>query len=105
MTTGLDPDLSAPDAVYVRQRWIPQHSVEWAENANRILMAHGAVWGRTSYPNRHQARYRARKLLTLLVDLRLRDRWEVKERVQERAGEWAWAVEYIGRSNRHARTN
>ena len=91
------PDLRAPDASYVRQRWIPRHAIEWTRDADAILREHGAVWGEQTYVKRHVARWRAQKLIRLLVELRLRERWELAERTVKRGGEWAWAVEYTGR--------
>jgi len=88
--------LAAPDASYVRQRWIPAETVQWAQDADEILLEHGAVQGRTIYEHRHQARWRAQRLIRLLVELRMRQRWELKEHTERRHGGWTWTVEYLG---------
>jgi hypothetical protein len=33
-------------------------------------------------------------LIRLLVELRLRERWELAERVEKRGGRWIWSVRY-----------
>lgn len=88
------PDLEAPDAAYAHARWIPRQSVEWAAQAEEILREHGAVCGVQSYEKRHQARWRALKLIRIMTELRMHERWELKERVEQRAGRWFWSVEY-----------
>jgi hypothetical protein len=88
----LASNLEAPDATYVRQRWIAQHHIDWANHANDLLLEHGVVTGVHSYDSRHQARYRSQKLIRLLVELRLRERWELAEHVEKRGGRWTWSV-------------
>jgi hypothetical protein len=71
--------------------------VEWARECNEILSEHGAVTGSIRYPVRHKARWRAQALIRLLVELRMRERWEVAEHTEEvRPGEYAWTVELKG---------
>jgi hypothetical protein len=98
----LAPDLQAPDATYVRQRWVPQHLIDYANHANQLLVKHGAVTGMYSYERRHQARYRAQKLIGLLVELRLREQWELREHAERASRGWTWTVEYVRSDNQHA---
>jgi hypothetical protein len=91
--------MGPPDAVMVNRRWIPQATVDWVKDANEIMVEHGAVLGRRIYPARHQARWRARKLIDHLVDLGIRERWELQEHTYKRDGGWVWTVEYRGGSN------
>jgi hypothetical protein len=97
--TGRDryPELVAPDATFIRQRWLPAPAVELAKRAHKILLAHGAMGGVRTYPNRPGARGRARKLIRYMVELRLHERWELVERTQRRDDGWAWIVELSGR--------
>lgn len=88
--------LDAPDATYVRQRWIPRRKVEWVKDADRILLEHGAVVGSTVCIKRYQARWRAQYLMRLMVELRLHERWELSEHTEPRNGGWVWTVEYVG---------
>lgn len=88
--------VEPPDAVYVRQRWIPLATVEWVKTCDRIMLDQGAVRGSTVYPLRHQARYRARKLIRLMVELRMHDGEQLVEHTDKRAGGWIWSVEYRG---------
>jgi hypothetical protein len=90
----LASNVEAPDATYVRQRWIPRGQIDWAEDANYRLREHGVVAGVHSYESRHHARYRAQRLIRLLVELRLRERWELAECVEKRGGRWTWSVQY-----------
>jgi hypothetical protein len=91
----LATEQHASDAVLVNRRWVKMGNVEWAQQANAILLEHGVVFGTAVYEGRYQARWRARRLITLLVDLGLRDRWELQEHVNRRGDGWAWSVEYI----------
>jgi hypothetical protein len=91
------PQLEAPDAAFARARWIPEHAVDWARGADAILREHGAVSGTQTYDKRYQARWRAQKLIRLLVELRIYERWELEEHTQKRGGQWCWHVEYSGR--------
>lgn len=93
---GPRPGLTAPDATYTRQRWIPARTVDWVHEADGILLEHGAVVGQVVLPRRHQARWRAQRLIKLMVDLRLHERWELKEHTERRPGGWGWSVEYMG---------
>jgi hypothetical protein len=94
-------DLHAPDATYVRQRWVPQHLIDWANHANKVLIEYGSVTGRHCYERRHQAWYRAQKLIRLLVELRLREQWELREHAQKSGRAWTWTVEYLRSGNDH----
>lgn len=93
----VDNDLKPPDAILVNHRWISQDKCEWAEEANRILLRHGAVEGRRVYDKRHQARWGAQRLMRLLEELRLRERWEMGEHVERIPGGYKWTVEYKGK--------
>lgn len=92
--SGLEP----PDAVLVNRRWIPAGTVEWAKRANRLMLEHGAVSGARIYEKRHQARHRAQRLMRLMVELRLHERWELGEHTDKRPEGWTWTVEYVGGS-------
>jgi hypothetical protein len=93
-------EFQAPDAAFVRARWVPKHKVEWTYEANEILLKHGAVKGRGVYDKRHVARWRAQRLIRLMVELGLHERWELKEHTEARAGGgWTWSVEYLGGSH------
>lgn len=94
-----DAQLDAPDEILVRRRWIKVGNVEWAENAHRIMLEHGVVFGTAAWPKRDHARWRARKLIAVLTELGLCERWEVVEHVNRRGDGWVWSVEYIGGSN------
>lgn len=91
----------APDATFVRRRWIPRRRVEWANECNEILTEHGAVTGETVYPERHHARWRAQSLIKLLVDLNLHERWQLREHTDKTPGGWIWTVEYLARRDSH----
>jgi hypothetical protein len=91
----LASELQMPDATYVRQRWVPQYLIDWANHGNEILVEHGKVTGTRSYERRHQARYRAQKLIRLMVELRLREKWELREHTEKTGGGWTWTVEYV----------
>lgn len=91
-------NVQPPDAVYVRQRWIPLATVDWVKQCNAIMIDHGAVTGSTVYSQRHQARHRARKLIRLMVELRMHDRDELVEHTGAQSGGWVWTVEYRGAS-------
>lgn len=93
------PDLDPPDGAYVRQRWIKRELVDWANAADRILIEHGAVRGRQVYERRHVARWRAQKLINLMVALGIHERWQLAEHTEKRPGGWGWTVEYLGGLN------
>jgi hypothetical protein len=61
------------------------------------MREYGAVMGTRVYAKRHQARWRARYLIGLLVDLEMHPRWELREHTDRRDGGWAWTVEYVRR--------
>lgn len=80
----------------MRQRFIPAQTVEWVHAADAILVEHGAVRGRKFYVRRHHARWRAERLIRLMVELRLHERWELKQHVERRPQGYTWTVEYFG---------
>lgn len=86
--------------ILVRRRWIKPERVEWALEADAILRSGSAVNGTDVYEQRWQARNRARKLIGILVDLELYERWELKEHTnpvaRSRGKGYQWAVEYVG---------
>lgn len=84
-----------PDATYVRQRWISRGNVEWAKQCDRLLAEFGAVRGTVIYERRHSARWRARKLISYLVDLGLRQRWQLREHTERHEGGYTWSVELL----------
>jgi hypothetical protein len=96
---GPRPAVDPPDAVYTRQRWIPQYKVQWAKECDQILMEHGAVVGNKVYEYRYQARHRAQYLMKMFESLGMHYRWELKEHTERRSDGWAWSVEYLGGSN------
>jgi hypothetical protein len=64
-----------------------------AERADVILRQHGAVFGSQRYAERHLARYRAQKLIHMLVALGLHRRIDLREHTEQHVGGWVWAVE------------
>lgn len=90
------PALEAPDASYTRHRWIPKRTVDWVRQADRIMLEHGVVEGRALLAKRYQARHRAQRLIRLMVELRLHEKWELAEHTEYRDGGWVWSVEYKG---------
>jgi hypothetical protein len=84
-----------PDAVYVRQRWIPIRVRDWVMQCNAILLEYGAVHGRETYQRKTQARYKSRKLKKLMVELRLHEGWQLVEHTEKTADGWVWSLEYI----------
>lgn len=87
-------EVQAPDAILVRRRWVKLANVDRAKEANAILLEHGAVFGTAIYEKRHQARWRCRKMIDLLVSLGLQERWDLREHVNRRGNGWAWCIEY-----------
>jgi hypothetical protein len=94
---AVDDDVHPPRDELVRRRWIPARTVERVRAADAIMVEHGSVHGSQIYEKRHVARWRARYLIDLMVDLRLHERWELREHVERRQGGFVWAVEYLGR--------
>lgn len=95
MATVTEPDdLAPPDPVVQEARYVKPGDVEFAKNANEIMLEHGTVHGRNAYPTRHEARWRARKLINLLTErLKIYERWQLKERTSKTAAGYVWAVE------------
>jgi hypothetical protein len=92
--------VEAPDATLVNRRWIPVKVVEWVHEADAIMVEHGAVKGtvRHKYAS---ARWHAQKLIGLMVELKLHERWELSEHVEKRGDGWLWSIEYFpGRETR-----
>jgi RNA:NAD 2'-phosphotransferase (TPT1/KptA family) len=81
----------------VNRRWIKIGTVEWVKRANALMLEHGFVNGTARYEKRHQARWRAQKLIDLMVDLGMHERWQLREHTSRGRGGWVWTVEYIGR--------
>ena len=90
------PALDAPDASYTTGRWIPKRTVDWVRDADRIMLEHGVVQGRALVAKRYQARWRAQRLIKLMVELRLHERWELSEHTEQHPTGWVWLVEYRG---------
>ena len=91
--------VGPPDEVYVKQRFIKPEVVAWVKECDRIMLAHGLVVGARTYATKHRARYPARNLKRLMVELRIHEPWQLREHVDRAAGGWAWSVEYLGRSS------
>lgn len=94
-----DANVGPPDDYFTRARYIRPSDAEWVTYCNGILMEHGAVTGRTIYENRHKARWQARRLIRLMVELRIHERWQLREHVDRKDGGWRWTVEYLGGPN------
>lgn len=89
------PDVEPPDATYVRSRWVPSHIVDWVNDCDAILREHGSVQGAVGYEKRYQARWRAQRLIRLMVELRLHQRWQLVEHTSRKPNGWTWSVEYL----------
>jgi hypothetical protein len=88
------PDVRAPDATYVRARWLAEHEVDWAKYAAEIIREHGSVVSDRSYNSRSGARWHAQSLIRMLVELRMYRRGELVEHSnRQRDGRFTWAVE------------
>jgi hypothetical protein len=87
-------EMSPPDAIYVRQRWIPQRVVDWVEDTDKILLEYGAVRGTVRY-NYRSARWHAQKLIKYMVALLLLLPL-LSEHVEPRGDGYLWFVEYCG---------
>lgn len=88
------PDVQPPDATYVRARWVPAHVVDWVNDCDKIMREHGAVEGAQAYEKRYQARWRAQRLIRLMVQLDLHQRWQLFEHTSRKPAGWTWSVEY-----------
>jgi len=64
--------------------------------ANEILLEHGAVGDGRVYPHKHLARWRAQRMISLLVDQGVRLKWELRERVWADGDGFRWSVQYVG---------
>jgi hypothetical protein len=92
---GLEPP-APPSDEFVRRRYIPAWRVQWVEQCDRIMIEYGAVYGSSVYPERHLARWRAKWLVKVMVELGLHERWQLIEHTQRRDTGWIWSVEYAG---------
>jgi hypothetical protein len=88
----------APGDAFVKRRWVSHHKAEYARQCDKILLEHGGVYGTATYRHRHQARWRARYLIDLMVELDMHPRWELREHTERRGGGWGWAIERVPRS-------
>lgn len=95
MASSQEVPPKPPDATYVRQRWIPDKVMAWVRDCNTILLEYGRVDGGEAYRMRHTARYKARKLRDLMVDLRMHESWQLREHTWHTPDGWAWCLEYI----------
>lgn len=93
-----NPALEAPDATFVQHRWIKHADREWARDAFKIMREYGAVTSSMVYTHRHQARWRAQKLMRLLTELKICERWQMGEHTDRKDGGWIWTVELKRRS-------
>ena len=84
-----------PDAVFVRQRFVPNHIVDWVKSCDSIMLEYGIVEGAIGYEQRHQARWRAQRLIRLMVELRIHQRWQLIEHTSRKPNGWIWSVEYL----------
>lgn len=92
-------EVGAPPEYFTRARWVRSEDAEWAMKSDELLVKHGAVYGPTIYAKHHVARQRARRLKQLIVRLRLKEEWEMREHVERKDGGWIWIIEYIGGPN------
>jgi hypothetical protein len=84
------------DAGFIRARWIPRARREWAEKCAKIMRDHGAVEGSTVYEHQYNARNHAQGLMRLMVELKLAEKWELREHVERRGGGFTWTIEWAG---------
>lgn len=99
MGARLEP-TKEPDAIYVRQRFIPPHVVEWVKDCDKIMVAYGHVEGANVYPSRDRARYAVRKLREKMIELKIHEGWQLKAHVGKTARGWVWSLEYVPRETR-----
>jgi integrase/recombinase XerC/integrase/recombinase XerD len=91
-------ELPAPPTK--RCRRVSPERLEWARYCDQVLVEHGAVRGSLAYPERYQARWKGRSLMSLLVQLGARDRSELRGHTDRVRGGWVWTVEYLGAAAR-----
>jgi hypothetical protein len=77
---------------------ISRNRIERARYADRIMLEYGVVEGTRVYAQRHQARWQARSMIALMVELRLHERSELREHTYRRDGGWSWAIENVPRT-------
>jgi hypothetical protein len=78
------------------RRRISPERVAWARYCDQVLVEHGAVRGTMVYSERHRARWQGRALVSLLVELQLHDRSELRGHTDRVKDGWIWTVEYLG---------
>lgn len=89
-------DVKPPDPAYVRQRWISAADVDWVKHCDEIMLKHGSVQSLALYDKRHKARWKAQRLMRLMVELRIHERWQLREHTEHKPEGWTWTVEYLG---------
>ena len=72
-----------------------QANAEWAHHAAAVLREHGAVSGNEVYEARHQARYQAQKLRSLMVQFGLYQHHSLREHTEAREDGWGWTVDFV----------
>ena len=96
---AINPEpVEPPDAIYVRQRWIPKAKRDWVIDCDRIMLEYGSVQGQVVYNNRNTARWHAQALIRLMVELRLHGRDELREHTERSGNGYVWSIEYLGRN-------
>jgi hypothetical protein len=88
-----------PDTAFAKRRLISRHRQDYARKAEWILREYGAVIGTSVYAKRHQARWAARYLIGLLVDLGAYSRHELCEHTDRKNDGWMWTVERLAEPN------
>ncbi len=83
--------------------WIKPGTARSTREAAEIICEHGAVSGCGRYAARHQARYRAQKLIGLLVELGLFERFELREHTNRTREGWVWSVQCVEWRGAHTR--
>jgi hypothetical protein len=74
---------------------IPQRVVDWVYQCDSIMREYGMVSGEHLQKSRLSARSKARKLIRYLIELRIRDRDELREHYDQVKGGWVWSVELV----------
>ncbi len=97
--TASPAPVEPPDDVYVKQRYIRRDLVQYVKECDEIMTTHGLVVGALTYPTKERARYPARNLKRLMVELRIHEAWQLREHVERAGGGWVWSVEYLGRTH------
>jgi hypothetical protein len=74
-------------------------------HAAQLLAQHGAVGDGQVWPERHLARWRAQRLIDLMEQMGLRQRWELRQRVWAVGDGFQWAVQLTTGGESNGRTN